>query len=88
MRLTLICFAMLFAAAMLMPPSAASASGASAGQSVTLSAQKRAPSATCLRNRQACFSGAARTGTYGARYVPPEVVGRCYDAYRACIGQR
>ena len=44
--------------------------------------------ATCLAQRQACISAGTQTGTYGARYVPPEVVRQCYDSYRACIGQR
>lgn len=43
---------------------------------------------TCLSQRQACLSAGARTGTYGERYVPPEVVRQCYEGYRACIGQR
>ena len=50
--------------------------------------QKRVPSPTCDRNRKACYAGSARTGTYGSRYVPPEAVRMCEDAYRACVGRR
>jgi hypothetical protein len=44
--------------------------------------------ATCLKDRQACISAGARTGTWGERYVPPEIIKQCYDAYRACTSQR
>ncbi len=78
--------ALLSATAAVMPmPSLA---GPLASESVELSAQKRAPSATCERNKQACMSGSARTGNFGARYVPPEAVKMCMDQYRACIGRR
>ena len=43
---------------------------------------------TCLSQRQACISAGTQTGQYGQRYVPPEVVRGCYDAYRACTKQR
>ncbi len=43
---------------------------------------------TCLSQRQACLSAGARTGTYGERYVPPEIVQQCYEQYRACTKQR
>ena len=33
------------------------------------------------------MSGSAQTGTYGARYVPPDAVKMCMDAYRACISR-
>lgn len=75
----------LFTAAIMAPvPGVA---GTTAPSSIELSAQKRAPSATCERNKQACMSGSARTGNYGARYVPPEAVRMCMDQYRACIGR-
>ena len=45
-------------------------------------------SASCLQDRQACISAGTQTGQYGQRYVPPEVVRQCYDAYRACTKQR
>lgn len=45
-------------------------------------------SANCLAQRQACISAGTQTGTYGARYVLPEVVRQCYESYRACINQR
>ena len=47
-----------------------------------------APSVSCDRERQACMSGSARTGTYGERYVPPDDAARCHEAYRACVGRR
>jgi hypothetical protein len=46
------------------------------------------PSATCDRNKQACMSGSAQTGNFGARFVPPDAVRMCMDQYRACIGRR
>ena len=86
MRTLSILTAALFSAAAVVPlPSLA---GPSAASSVELSAQKRTPSATCERNKQACMSGSARTGNFGARYVPPEAVRMCMDQYRACIGRR
>jgi hypothetical protein len=51
-------------------------------------AQNRTPSASCDRNRKACYAGSAHTGSFGSRYVPPEAVRMCEEAYRACIGRR
>ena len=51
-------------------------------------AQNRAPSASCDRNRKACYAGSAHTGNFGSRYVPPEAVRMCEEAYRSCIGRR
>ena len=62
--------------------------GSTAPLSVEISAQKRAPSPTCDRERKACMSGSARTGNFGARYVPPEAVAMCQESYRRCIGRR
>ena len=59
-----------------------------AGESTNQLAQGTNPSASCLSQRQACLSAGARTGTYGERYVPPEVVRQCYEQYRACTRQR
>ena len=87
MRTIITIATVLFAAAVLAPPAAVAASAASSGYSWTLSAQKRAPSPTCERDKQACMRGSAQTGTYGARYVPPKAVKMCMDAYRACISR-
>ena len=87
MRTITLFSALLFAAAMLTPLPGVAAPAASTDSSLTLSAQRRAPSPTCERDRKACLAGSARTGTYGARYVPPEAVRMCYDAYRACISR-
>lgn len=57
-----------------------------AGERAIQLAQNRA--STCLSQRQACLSAGARTGTYGQRYVPPEIVQQCYEQYRACTKQR
>ncbi len=57
-----------------------------AGEGTIQLAQNRA--STCLSQRQACLSAGARTGTYGERYVPPEIVQQCYEQYRACTKQR
>jgi hypothetical protein len=32
------------------------------------------------------MSAGAQTGIWGERYVPPEVVSMCMEAYRACVG--
>jgi hypothetical protein len=41
--------------------------------------------AVCEEQKKACITAGTQTGTYGERYVPPEVVKQCYDAYRGCI---
>lgn len=43
--------------------------------------------ASCEEQRTACLAAKTQTGTNGVRYVPPEDVKACYDAYRACMGQ-
>jgi hypothetical protein len=88
MRTIVIFSAMLFAATTLMPLPVVAASAVTSDYSLTLSAQQRAPSPACERDRKACMAGSARTGHFGARYVPPEAVRMCMDAYRACIGRR
>ncbi|XTP33104.1 hypothetical protein ACORG1_22815 [Mycobacterium sp. TJFP1] len=44
------------------------------------------PSPSCDDQRQECFSGNAREGIYGERYVPVEAVQMCMEQYRACTG--
>jgi hypothetical protein len=46
------------------------------------------PTRSCDSDRQACMSGSVQTGTYGEEYVPPDAVGMCMDAYRACLNNQ
>lgn len=43
-------------------------------------------SPSCADARDECMSGSAQTGIYGERYVPPEAVAMCMEAYRDCVG--
>lgn len=47
-----------------------------------------APSPSCNSQKQACMSGSVQIGIYGERYVPPDAVAMCMDAYRACIANQ
>lgn len=58
--------------------------GVAAAQPSTEPAPDVSPS--CDDNRKACMSAGAQTGIWGERYVPPEVVSMCMEAYRACVG--
>lgn len=46
------------------------------------------PQSRCDNDRRACMAAGAQTGQFGVRFVPPEVVRQCNEAYRACIGRR
>ena len=41
--------------------------------------------AQCEAQKKACLDAGAQTGQFGARYVPADVVKKCYDGYRACL---
>lgn len=47
-----------------------------------------APTTSCDSQKQACMSASVQIGIYGERYVPPDAVANCMEAYRDCIGQR
>lgn len=44
-----------------------------------------APTTSCDSQRQACMSASVQEGIYGERYVPPDAVAMCMEAYRSCI---
>lgn len=43
------------------------------------------PANSCTDQKQQCMSGSVQEGIYGERYVPPDAVALCMDAYRDCI---
>lgn len=47
-----------------------------------------APTVSCDSQKQACMSASAQTGPYGERYVPPDAVAQCMDAYRSCVANQ
>ncbi|SPM31829.1 hypothetical protein MTAB308_5354 [Mycobacterium terramassiliense] len=44
-----------------------------------------APTTSCDSQKQACMSASVQVGIYGERYVPPDAVAQCMEAYRDCI---
>jgi len=76
-NITILAFALLIAAI-----TAVSVSGTDAFAAPTPERK-----AHCEEQKKACLAAGTQTGTYGERYVPPDVVKQCYDAYRDCIGQ-
>lgn len=46
-----------------------------------------APTTSCDSQKQACMSASVQVGIYGERYVPPDAVAQCMEAYRACTAQ-
>ncbi len=46
------------------------------------------PTTSCNSQKQACMSASVETGIYGERYVPPDAVAKCMEAYRDCIGNQ
>jgi hypothetical protein len=47
-----------------------------------------APSPSCDSQKQACMSASVQIGIYGERYVPPDAVAQCMEAYRSCINNQ
>ncbi|MDP7734027.1 hypothetical protein [Mycobacterium paragordonae] len=47
-----------------------------------------APTTSCDSQKQACMSANVQIGIYGERYVPPDAVAQCMEAYRTCIASR
>ncbi len=43
------------------------------------------PSPTCGGDERECLRASAKTGLYGVRYVTPEDVAKCVEAFNACI---
>jgi hypothetical protein len=43
-----------------------------------------APSPSCDSEKQQCMSASVQEGIYGERYVPPDAVAMCMEAYRDC----
>ena len=76
MRITII----LAAAAVAVAAAAVSLPGPSAAATTPTAAR----TAQCEAQKKACLDAGAQTGQWGERYVPPDVVKRCYEAYRAC----
>lgn len=61
----------------------------SAGESANLAGlilpPQDAPTTSCDSQKQACMSASVQIGIYGERYVPPDAVAQCMEAYRDCI---
>jgi len=43
------------------------------------------PSPSCDSEKQQCMSASVQEGIYGERYVPPDAVAMCMQAYRDCV---
>jgi len=43
------------------------------------------PANSCTDQKQQCMSASVQEGIYGERYVPPDAVAMCMDAYRDCV---
>ena len=80
MRTVHILAAVLVAAALVAPSTAGMTTS-----STQSSAQNR--TAQCDAERKACLASKTQTGSYGAKYVPPDDVKMCQDAYRTCTGK-
>lgn len=50
--------------------------------------QPDTPTVSCASEKQDCMSASAQTGIYGERYVPPDAVAACMEAYWACTAQQ
>ena len=61
------------------PPCAAAADMPVAGPYAT------APAQSCTDAKQQCMSASVQEGIYGERYVPPDAVAMCMQAYRDCV---
>ncbi|MDP7723992.1 hypothetical protein [Mycobacterium sp. TY814] len=46
------------------------------------------PTTSCDSQKQACMSASVQIGIYGERYVPPDAVAQCMQAYRSCIANQ
>jgi hypothetical protein len=42
------------------------------------------PANSCTDQKQQCMSASVQEGIYGERYVPPDAVAMCMQAYRDC----
>ena len=51
----------------------------------TVGVAAAAPSPTCGGDERECLRRSAKTGLYGVRYVTPEDVAKCVEAFNACI---
>ncbi len=51
----------------------------------TVGVTAAAPSPTCGADERECLHASVKTGLYGVRYVSPEDVARCVEAFNACI---
>ena len=51
----------------------------------TVGVAAAAPSPTCGGDERECLHASVKTGLYGVRYVSPEDVARCVEAFNACI---
>ncbi len=51
----------------------------------TVGVASATPSPTCGGDERECLRRSAKTGLYGVRYVTPEDVAKCVEAFNACI---
>ncbi len=61
--------------------------GEIADQTALISPQD-APTTSRDSQKQACMSANVQIGIYGERYVPPDAVAQCMEAYRDCVGKQ
>lgn len=47
-------------------------------------AQARSCNDNCAKQKDSCMAAGVREGSFGTRYVPPDVVGECNAAFRDC----
>ncbi|VBA35836.1 hypothetical protein LAUMK191_01160 [Mycobacterium attenuatum] len=53
-----------------------------------VAAPQDTPTTSCNSEKQACMSASVQIGIYGERYVPPDAVAQCMEAYRSCIANQ
>lgn len=88
-RLSTLGMSAVAAAGLLLPAAALSAPAADAEPVASPCAPAGpfdlAPAQSCTDQKQQCMSASVQEGIYGERYVPPDAVAMCMQAYRDCV---
>lgn len=66
-------------------PPAVAAPGAGDPCITAVGPDGESPSQSCTDQKQECMSGSVQEGIYGERFVPPDAVAMCMEAYRDCV---
>lgn len=69
-------------------PETSCVSAGEVGDPADVVAPQDSPSPSCDSQKQACMSASVQIGIYGERYVPPDAVAQCMEAYRSCISSQ